>query len=442
MSISVVTRNAIFDALRERQTIWCGRLNEPEFLSRLYDLRSLPSSDSRLKNALSDVHTHTVNWPGDWPYEWLFTDKRFELDWNDDKLLAFLAEMLHPEVRPDTDEVMELLALINGELGNDGFHLIENGRISNRPIFTSVLWIPGPTPIFRAPTAPKLKALGVQSLLPSPGSEMNGLVLDNRWRLTKALGQGGEATVYQAVNEMVGYQVAAKVFSKSLKVTQEDRVRFQRQSEAFAILQAHPGFVQCIDAGLDPSEKVFYLIMEHLSGSSLREHMSKRIDSSAFITCVTDLCRALGHLHDSGMVHRDVKPSNVFITEEGTTKLIDFGTVRLVWGDVTTSTGQLIGTVDYSSPEQLKRASQAEATADVWSVGVVMYEYFAGRLPFTGSEIEVISAILDGDFTCCADIADVPTAIGEVIDRCLKADPTDRYPEATELAEAIEALQN
>jgi hypothetical protein len=135
MPITLITRNAICDGLRERNTNWSGRLSQLEFLSRLYRLNELPSHDSRYSNAAADIMCHTVTWPGDWENLWIFEDQRFELPWNDERLLAFLAEMLHPAVRPDTDEVQELVNFLNSHLTKDGWHLVEIERISDRPIF-------------------------------------------------------------------------------------------------------------------------------------------------------------------------------------------------------------------------------------------------------------------------------------------------------------------
>src|SRR5262245_49554277 len=135
MPITLITRNAIADGLRERQTDWSGRFDEPTFLARLYRLGDMPSRDPRYSTAEEDVRCHTVSWPGDWDDFWIFTDTRFELDCNDDKLLAFLAEMLHPVVRADANEVAELVAFLNSYLTKDGWQLVESERISDRPVF-------------------------------------------------------------------------------------------------------------------------------------------------------------------------------------------------------------------------------------------------------------------------------------------------------------------
>lgn len=135
MPITKVTRLAIFDELRARNTVWHGRLSQADFLERLYPLDELPSNDSRCDNARTDIIMHTVRWPEDWEDTWVYGDDRFELMQNDEKLLAFLAEMLHPLVRPDGNEVRELLTFINKRLVPDGYHLVEVEHISGRPIF-------------------------------------------------------------------------------------------------------------------------------------------------------------------------------------------------------------------------------------------------------------------------------------------------------------------
>lgn len=133
--ISQVTRRDIFDFLRVENINWNGRLNEPDFLSRLYDLSKLPSYDSRYKDAHGDIWQHRIN-NYDWDSDWVFTDDRFSLSTGDDAtFLQFLCEMIHPIVRSDSTEVAKLLQMFNEYLSNDNFEIVEKTRISNRPVF-------------------------------------------------------------------------------------------------------------------------------------------------------------------------------------------------------------------------------------------------------------------------------------------------------------------
>jgi hypothetical protein len=135
-TISEITRRDITDVIAVGELWWPGRLGEVDFLERLYDLEALPSTDSRFPNAFGDVWQHRVNNPQDWPDDWVFRDSRFALvDGPDETFIAFLAEMLHPAVRSDEDEVAELAALFNDYLRRDGWELVVCRRISGRPVF-------------------------------------------------------------------------------------------------------------------------------------------------------------------------------------------------------------------------------------------------------------------------------------------------------------------
>lgn len=138
MMISEITRCAIFDVLRVRETKWAGRLDEAEFLERIYDLENIPSNDDRFDNAKGDIWQHRVNNPNDWDDDWVFTDPRFGLTHgDDDTFLRFLCEMIHPVVRTDPQEIEVLRRLFNQSLRTEGYELVEQTRISDRPVFAA-----------------------------------------------------------------------------------------------------------------------------------------------------------------------------------------------------------------------------------------------------------------------------------------------------------------
>lgn len=135
MRISQITRRDVLDAINVEQINWHGRLEEPAFLARLFDLQKLPSSDARFKNAQGDIWQHRIN-NLDWEDDWVFEDKRFNLLGGDDEVfLQFLCEMLHPVVRPDVTETERICQLFNQILKNDGFQLVEKTRLSGKPIY-------------------------------------------------------------------------------------------------------------------------------------------------------------------------------------------------------------------------------------------------------------------------------------------------------------------
>lgn len=133
--ISEVTRRGILDYLATADVLWSGRLAEDDFLSRLYDLTSMPSTDRRVENAAGDIHQHRINWR-DWPEDWVFHDSRFNLlHAPDEEFLRFLCETVHPVVRPDTNEAHQLVAEYNQHLAADGWSLVKRKQISGKPIF-------------------------------------------------------------------------------------------------------------------------------------------------------------------------------------------------------------------------------------------------------------------------------------------------------------------
>ena len=142
--ISEITRRNIFDFLEVEEFWWSGRLEEAEFLSRIYDLEKIESHDSRFENAAGDIWQHRVNNPDDWPDDWIYHDDRFNLMGCDDSVfLNFLCEMIHPLVRPDSSEVNKMVQLFNDNLKADNFEIVEKTRISDRPIFVGRLKITG-----------------------------------------------------------------------------------------------------------------------------------------------------------------------------------------------------------------------------------------------------------------------------------------------------------
>lgn len=150
-SISEVTRRAIVDYI-VAEVGWAGRLEEDEFLARLYDLTSLPSTDPRFSNAAGDIRQHRINWPDDWKPDWLFYDPRFNLfRAPDDEFLRFLCETVHPVVRPDVDKAREIVAAYSRELKADGWCVVESKQLSGHPVFIAQQ-LGGRTGIFEEPT--------------------------------------------------------------------------------------------------------------------------------------------------------------------------------------------------------------------------------------------------------------------------------------------------
>ncbi|WP_084130531.1 Stk1 family PASTA domain-containing Ser/Thr kinase [Demequina sp. NBRC 110055] len=211
-----------------------------------------------------------------------------------------------------------------------------------------------------------------------------GRVIDGRYEVRERVAAGGMATVYVAFDRRLERDVALKVMHPHLAAdaTEADFVaRFRREAKAAARL-THPGMVRVYDQGVDGS--VSYLTMEYVGGENLRQRMQHEgpLSVGEALGIAERVLDALSAAHRAGLVHRDVKPENVLIDEEGGPKLTDFGLARAVTEVTSTATGTLLGTVAYLAPEVITEAS-ADARADVYSVGILLYEMLTGHQPFT-----------------------------------------------------------
>ena len=234
--------------------------------------------------------------------------------------------------------------------------------------------------------------------------------IGDRYELERRLGHGGMATVYRARDRELGRTVAVKLLADNLAGDDDVRKRFKREARLAAKLD-HPNVVRVFDVGEEGDRP--FIVMEHVDGGTLTERMKRRrrrLPVREALPVLQQLCEGLGHAHERGLVHRDVKPQNLLLREEdGCLKIVDFGIARAVEDTRLTKTGLVIGTDRYMAPEQLSDGKLTPAT-DVYACGVVADEI----LP-----------------------ASRPAPLKEIIDRCLREDPRDRFQDATELGEAL-----
>ena len=213
---------------------------------------------------------------------------------------------------------------------------------------------------------------------------MIGSLLNDRYRIDAELGQGGMGTVYRAHDPMLDRDVAVKVVS-AYNLGTEGRQRLLHEAQAIAKLN-HPNIVQVHDAGqLDGTP---FIVMELVEGQSLHDQPPK--DPQGNVAVALQICAALEHAHSNGIIHRDLKPENVLIGPDGTAKLMDFGLARSMASRLTTE-GQITGTVFYLAPE-VALGQTVDGRADLYSLGVMLYELTAGMLPFAdGDPLAIIS---------------------------------------------------
>src|SRR5947199_5446380 len=268
-------------------------------------------------------------------------------------------------------------------------------------------------------------------------------VLGERYQLQVPIGRGGMATIYRGRDLRMDRVVAIKVLHDADSTDPKFVTRFQREAKAASALQ-HPNIVQVYDYG--QTDGNYFIVMELVEGTDLRRYLRSRgvlaIDRAVIIT--HDIALGLGAAHRRQIVHRDVKPQNILVGRDGSIKLTDFG-IASVYKDINaerlTTTGMTLGTVQYYAPEQAQ-GEIVNPAADVYALGIVMYEMLTGRTPFEGDTPVAVAMqhIQDAPLAPSQLNPNIPLALEEVILRCQEKAPEMRYRDGTLLARAHELL--
>ena len=265
-------------------------------------------------------------------------------------------------------------------------------------------------------------------------------MLDGRYLVGSRIASGGTSTVYRGLDTRLDRPVALKVMDTRYAGDDQFLTRFQREARAVARLK-DPGLVAVYDQGLDARHP--FLVMELIEGGTLRELLSERgpMPPYAVAAVLRPVLGGLAAAHRAGLVHRDVKPENVLISDDGEVKIADFGLVRAVAAAGITSTSVILGTAAYLSPEQV-RDGDASPRSDVYSAGILTYELLTGRTPFTGdSALSIAYQRLDTDVPPPgAAIDGVPTQFDEFVRRATARNPGDRYADAIEMRADLDAI--
>jgi eukaryotic-like serine/threonine-protein kinase len=263
-----------------------------------------------------------------------------------------------------------------------------------------------------------------------------------RYRIDRRLGAGGMSTVFLAEDTVLERPVAVKLLAEHLADDEPFVARFQREARAAARLQ-HPNIVQVFDSGLDPQSHRHFIVMELVDGPSCADLLRdrKQLDLDEAVGIARDACHGLDYAHRAGVVHRDVKPGNLLISEEsGVTKLADFGIAKAAEQTRITQVGSVLGTAAYLSPEQA-HGDEAGPRSDVYSLGVCAYQMITGRLPHEyGSLTELALKQREEPVTPMTELRpDVPVELDLAIRMALERHPDDRYDSALDFARALEA---
>ncbi|MDT5210061.1 MAG: hypothetical protein QOF67_2476 [Mycobacterium sp.] len=267
-----------------------------------------------------------------------------------------------------------------------------------------------------------------------------GAVLDGRYRVEVMIATGGMSAVYRGLDLRLDRPVALKIMDSRYAGDTQFLTRFQREARAVARLK-DPGLVAVYDQGIDAQHP--FLVMELIEGGTLRELLRERgpMPPHAVAAVLRPVLGGLAVAHSAGLIHRDVKPENVLISDGGDVKIADFGLVRAVAEAKITSTSVILGTVAYLSPEQVS-TGDAGPRSDVYSVGILAYELLTGVTPFTGdSALAVAYQRMDNDVSPpSAVIAGVPAQFDELVGRATGRDPADRYADAQDMAAELDAI--
>ena len=268
----------------------------------------------------------------------------------------------------------------------------------------------------------------------------SGHRLGDRYVLESVIATGGMATVWQGRDEILGRRVAVKVLHDSLAGDPDILERFRAEAVAAARL-SHPGVVRVFDTGVD--REICYIVMELVDGPTLAESLGGRgpLDTAETVRVARSILNALSHAHAVGVVHRDVKPTNV-LTDDHVVKVTDFGIAKAAFtGTDLTATGKLLGTAKYLAPEQASGGS-VDGRADLYALGIVMYEMLTGRVPFE-AETELATAMLrlaEAPTPPGSLRAGIPRDLEKVVMRALSMDPNDRFQSAEEMSAALDRV--
>jgi len=256
-----------------------------------------------------------------------------------------------------------------------------------------------------------------------------------RYRVERELGHGGMATVYLAHDEELGRPVAVKLLPERLADDDSFRARFLREARLAGRL-SHPNVVRVYDAGEADGRP--FIVMEYVPGTSVAE--SGRLPAARVAELGVQACAGLQHAHEAGLVHRDVKPANLLVREDGVLKIVDFGIARAAESTRHTEVGTLLGTAAYLAPEQIA-GEDATPASDVYSLGAVLYELLTGRPPYAFSSLAELGAMqAEGSIEAVRDVEpSVPGELEAAVMHALARDPRFRPASAAELGHELAA---
>ncbi len=270
-----------------------------------------------------------------------------------------------------------------------------------------------------------------------------GELISDRYRIEDRLGSGGMSSVFRATDTILERTVAVKILAEHLSDDERFVARFRREALAVAKL-VHPNIVQVYDTGNDGGQ--YYIVMEYVKGKSGAQLLQSQgtLETDTAVDIGMQACAGLDYAHRHGIIHRDVKPGNLMVIGgpagggDMTTKLADFGIARASEQTRITQVGSVVGTAAYLAPEQA-RGEEATPSSDVYSLGVVLYQFLCGRLPYEGASLAELAVRQQSEQPLhpSSYSDDVPQSVGDAVLVALDSDPEHRFAAAGELADAL-----
>lgn len=269
---------------------------------------------------------------------------------------------------------------------------------------------------------------------------MKGQKINDRYQIIKSIGEGGMANVYLAYDTILDRNVAVKVLRGDLSTDEKFVRRFQREALSASSL-SHPNIVEVYDVGED--EGKYYIVMEYIEGKQLKSVLRKRgkLTITEVIDIMQQIADGLSVAHDSYIIHRDIKPQNIMILENGLVKITDFGISMAMNSTQLTQTNSVMGSVHYLPPEQAN-GSGSTLKSDIYSMGILMYELLTGKLPYRGENaVEIALKHLKEPLPSIRDeLPDIPQSVENVILKACAKNPKNRYNDAREMYEDLKTV--
>lgn len=268
-----------------------------------------------------------------------------------------------------------------------------------------------------------------------------GKRVDNRYDVISLIGVGGMSNVYKAIDNATGNTVAIKFLKQEFFENEELVRRFKNESKAISLLD-NPNIIKVVDVNINDREK--YIVVEYIDGITLKEYIDNRkvLTWQETVQFTGTILSAIGHAHDNGIIHRDMKPQNIMLLRDGTIKIMDFGIARLSTANQKTVTDKAIGSVHYISPEQV-RGKNSDGRSDLYSIGIMMYEMLTGTLPFV-SDTAVSVAMKQVQDTARKPseiVPSIPQGLEQIVMKAIEKNANDRYQTAAEMYHDLYAFR-